>query len=60
METFDLKRILLSDSKTSELGVYNFTPIEVFTINRFIPYGTKLELEDRIMNGNSVSNRPSS
>ena len=60
METFDLKRILLSDSKTSELGVYNFTPIEVFTINRFLPFGTKLELEERIMNGNSVSNRPSS
>ena len=47
METFDLKRILLSDSKTSELGVYNFTPIEVFTINRFLPFGTKLELEER-------------
>ena len=43
METFDLKRILLSDSKTSELGVYNFTPIEVFTINRFLPFGTKVE-----------------
>ena len=60
METFDLRRILLSDSKTSELGVYNFTPVEVFTINRFLPFGTKLELEERIINGSSVSNRQNS
>lgn len=60
MEPFDLHRTLLADSKTSELGVYNFTPIEVFTINRFLPFGTKLELEERIMNRSTASIKQSS
>ena len=60
MEGFDLVKILMADSKTSEVGVYNLTPIEVFVINQFLPYGTKLELEDRLLKSSSLSNRGSS
>lgn len=60
MEGFDLVKVLMADSKTSEVGVYNLTPVEVFVINQFLPYGTKLELEDRLLKSSSLSNKGSS
>ena len=48
MEKFDLLKVLMQDSKTSTQGVYNFTPIEVMAINKLLPFGTKLELEENV------------
>ena len=48
MEKFDLLKVLMQDSKTSTPGVYNFTPIEVMAINKLLPFGTKLELEENV------------
>lgn len=56
MEKFDLLKVLMQDSKTSTPGVYNFTPIEVMAINKFLPFGTKLELEENLNKRNFLSN----
>lgn len=43
----DLLERLSLDSKTGENGVYKLVPIESLIINKNLPYGIRLELEER-------------
>ena len=48
-----LKRLSLK-SKTNENGIYKFVPIESIIINKYLPYGIKLELEERYEQKRSI------
>ena len=54
MSTDQFKKTLFTESRTNQEGIYNFTPIEAFTINKELPFGTKLELEDRLFKRNII------
>ena len=44
----NLNDILQMDKKTNQIGVYNLTPVEAFLINKNLPFGTKLVLENEL------------
>ena len=48
-----LQRLSL-ESKTNENGIYRLVPIESIIINKYLPYGTKLELEERYEQKRSI------
>lgn len=48
-----LQRLSLK-SKTNENGIYRLVPIESIIINKYIPYGVKLELEERYEQKRSI------
>lgn len=50
MSNFDLYQTLNNDTHTSTPGVYNMMAVQVLAINQHLPFGTKLELEDRLIN----------
>ena len=44
----NLNDIFQMDKKTNQIGVYNLTPVEAFLINKNLPFGTKLVLENEL------------
>ena len=48
-----LQRLSLK-SKTNENGIYKLVPIESIIINKYLPYGVKLELEERYEQKRSI------
>lgn len=48
-----LQRLSLK-SKTNENGIYRLVPIESIIINKYLPYGVKLELEERYEQKRSI------